>query len=163
MESISRCIYPAYSSAIPNKAIKVVNQINFDYIWKKKMHYIKRTEMTKEYKDGGLQAIDFDSINGTLKMNWLKSSLNNKSFWYHLSREIFKKLGGIDFLLKCDFNIHELPVKLSLFHQQVLLYWKLLYNHNSLRTTHQYGTIDILLLKTSRCITRSGWIKISGL
>lgn len=33
-------------------------------------------------------------------------------------------------MLKCDFNIQKLPVKLSLFHQQVLLYWNLLYNHN---------------------------------
>lgn len=36
LESISRCIYPAYSLAIPNRAIKKVNQINFDYIWRKK-------------------------------------------------------------------------------------------------------------------------------
>lgn len=130
MESISRCIYPAYSLAISNRAIKKVNQINFDYIWKKKMHYVKRMEMTKKYKDGGLQAIDFDSINGTLKINWLKSFLNNNSFWYRIAREIFKKLGGIDFLLKCDFIIQKLPIKLSLFHQQVMLYWKLLYNQN---------------------------------
>ncbi len=108
------------------------------------MHYIQRTEITKEYKDGGRQAIDFDLINGTLKMNWLKSFLNNNSFWYHIPREIFNNLGGIQFLFKCDFNIQKLPVKLSLFHQQVLLYWKLLYNHNITRTTHRYGTIDAL-------------------
>ena len=36
MESISRCIYPVYSLAMPNKAIKKVNQMNFDYVWKKK-------------------------------------------------------------------------------------------------------------------------------
>uniref|UniRef100_A0A1A8L6V8 Reverse transcriptase domain-containing protein n=1 Tax=Nothobranchius pienaari TaxID=704102 RepID=A0A1A8L6V8_9TELE len=130
MESISRCIYPAYSLTIPNRAIKKINQINFDYIWRKKMHYIKRAEMTKEYKDGGLQAIDFEIMDGTLKINWLKSFFNNKSFWYHIPREIFKKFGGIDLLLKCDFNIKKLPIKLSQFHQQVLLYWKLLYNHN---------------------------------
>uniref|UniRef100_A0A1A8EWE2 Reverse transcriptase domain-containing protein n=1 Tax=Nothobranchius korthausae TaxID=1143690 RepID=A0A1A8EWE2_9TELE len=130
MESISRCIYPAYSMTIPNRAIKKINQINFDYIWRKKMHYIKRAEMTKEYKDGGLQGIDFEIMDGTLKINWLKSFFNNKSFWYHIPREIFKKFGGIELLLKCDFNIKKLPIKLSRFHQQVLLYWKLLYNHN---------------------------------
>ncbi|XP_049904321.1 uncharacterized protein LOC126392755 isoform X1 [Epinephelus moara] len=36
----------------------------------------------------------------------------------------------MDFLLRCDFCITKLPVKLSKFHQQVLLYWKLIYSHN---------------------------------
>ncbi len=39
-------------------------------------------------------------------------------------------MGGIDFLLRCDFECSSLPVKLSAFHQQVLLYWKLIYSHN---------------------------------
>ncbi|KAF7650888.1 hypothetical protein LDENG_00119260 [Lucifuga dentata] len=130
LESLSRCIYPAYSLSIPNRAIKKINQVNFDYIWKKKTHYIRRVEMIKDFKDGGLQAIDFDFIHGTLKINWLKGFLNNNNLWYHIPREIFNKVGGIELLLKCDFTIQKLPIKLSSFHQQVLLYWKLLYNHN---------------------------------
>lgn len=87
--------------------------------------------MIKQYKDGGLQAIDFDSINGTLKINWLKSLLNNNNFLFKKKKkELFKKLGGIEFLLSCDFTVQRLPVKLSQFHQQVLLYWKILYKHN---------------------------------
>ncbi len=44
--------------------------------------------MIKQYKDGGLQAIDFDYINGTLKINWLKSFLNNPKLWFHIPRVI---------------------------------------------------------------------------
>jgi len=83
--------------------------------------------MTKDYKDGGLQAIDFD---GTLKINWLKSFLNHNNFWFHIPRELFKKLEGIEFLLNCDFTVQRLPIKSSKFLQQVLLYWKIFYNHN---------------------------------
>jgi len=72
------------------------------------MLYIRRTEMTEAYKDGGLQAADTDSIK--LKINWLKSFLHNKSFWYRFPRKIFQKLAGIKFLLKCDFNILKPPV-----------------------------------------------------
>ncbi len=36
--------------------------------------------------------------------------------------KVFRNLGGIDFLLRCDFDISKLPVKLSAFHQQVLHY-----------------------------------------
>ena len=60
MESLARCIYLAYSMAIPNKYIKTINQLNFNFIWKNRVHYIKKTEIIKDYKDGGLQAIDFE-------------------------------------------------------------------------------------------------------
>jgi len=39
-------------------------------------------------------------------------------------------MGGIDFLLCCDYDLYKLPVKLSDFHQQVLLYWNLMFKHN---------------------------------
>jgi len=48
MESISRLIYSAYTIANSNRAIKKINQVNFGYIWRKKTHYIRRVEMTKD-------------------------------------------------------------------------------------------------------------------
>lgn len=131
MESLATCIYPAYSLAVSNRAIKIINQINFDYIWRKKVHYIKKGIIIKDFENGGLQAIDFDCINGTLKINWLKSFLmNGNSFWFTVPRGIFKSIGGIDFLLHCDFSIPKLPIILSSYHKQVLLYWKLIFKHN---------------------------------
>ena len=120
-----------FSLSIPNKATKTINTLNFDYIWKRKPHYLKKATIVKDYEDGGLQAIDFDCINGTLKIKWLRCFLaNSNSFWYCVLRELFKKIGGIDLLLRCDFDIPKLPLKLSAFHSQVLLFWKLLYKHN---------------------------------
>ncbi len=55
---------------------------------------------------------------------------NTESFWYAVPSALFRKLGGIRFLLKCDFDLPKLPVKLSAFHQQVLLCWKLANTHN---------------------------------
>uniref|UniRef100_A0A3Q3ASU9 Reverse transcriptase domain-containing protein n=1 Tax=Kryptolebias marmoratus TaxID=37003 RepID=A0A3Q3ASU9_KRYMA len=136
MESLSRCIYPAYSMAIPNKHIKAINQLNFNFIWKNRVHYLKKANMVKDFKDGGLQAIDFECLNAVLKVNWLKSFLmNENSIWYCLPRGLFKKIGGIDFVLRCDFGADRLPIKLSAFHKQVLLCWKLMYAHNF--TPHQ--------------------------
>ncbi len=87
MESLSRGIYPAYSLSISNKAIETINKVNFDYIWKKKSHYLKKATLVKNYEDGGLQALDFDCINGTLKIKWLRSFVaNNNSFWIQNDR-----------------------------------------------------------------------------
>ncbi len=37
---------------------------------------------------------------------------------------------SFEFLIKCDFELSKLPLKLSAFHQQVLLSWKLAFSHN---------------------------------
>uniref|UniRef100_A0A3B3IJR3 Reverse transcriptase domain-containing protein n=1 Tax=Oryzias latipes TaxID=8090 RepID=A0A3B3IJR3_ORYLA len=131
IESISRFIYPTYSIGVPKQAIKSINQVNFNFIWKRKTHYVKQGTLTKKYEDGGLQAIDFNSLNGTLKINWLKSFIRNQnSIWFIVPNKIFSSLGGIQFLLSCDFDNKKLPIQLSSFHQQVLMYWKLIYKHN---------------------------------
>ena len=131
MECISQFIYPAYSLSIPKDAIKAINQTHFNYIWKGKTHYIKKGTMIQEYEDGGVKAIDHECINGTVKINWLRQFLQQpKQFWFHIPSEIFSKLGGIEFLLRCDYDLNKLSCKFSSFHQQVLLYWRLIYRHN---------------------------------
>ncbi len=60
IECSSRCIYPAYSKAVPNKLIKSINQINLIFIWRCRLHYMNKSSMIKDIKDGGLRVIDFD-------------------------------------------------------------------------------------------------------
>lgn len=54
--------------------------------------------------------MDFSVVNSALKLKWLNSCILHK-----------------DSLLRCDCDAYKLPVKLSDFHQQVLLYWNLIY------------------------------------
>ena len=67
MESLSRAIYPAFSLEISDKMIKLINSMNFKFIWKNKCQYIRRADMDKNIEEGGLNAIDFSVINGVLK------------------------------------------------------------------------------------------------
>lgn len=131
MDSLFRFIYPAYSLPVSNKMIKTINKLNFNFIWRNKNHYIRKEDLIKTYEGGGGNAIDFEVMNGILKLKWLKFFLNNNlSVWSYIPNLVFNKIGGLDFLLQCDFEMSKLPVKLSNFHKQVLLYWKLLFNHN---------------------------------
>ncbi|XP_013880610.1 uncharacterized protein LOC106529676 [Austrofundulus limnaeus] len=70
-------------------------------------------------------------MNGVLKLRWLQSFLKyGDVVWFVVPTFVFKKVGGIEFLLKCDFEISKLPLQLSTFHQQVLLQWKMMFKHN---------------------------------
>lgn len=64
------------------------------------------------------------------------------------------KLGGLHFLLTCNFNVTKLPLKLSKFHQQALLAWKLCYSHNL--SPHKAIIWDISVRKKS--IFKQKWI-----
>ncbi len=118
VESLSGFIYPCFSLAVSAKKIKAINKLHFDFIWKMKSHYIRKSDMIKDYEVGGLKTIDFDIImKRVIKLNWLQSFINNESsFWFQILTAIFKKYAGISFLLQCDFEMSKLPIKLSAFH-----------------------------------------------
>lgn len=83
------------------------------------------------YENGGLNFLDFTTLNNTFKINWIKSYLKNPtSIWNIFPHHIFSNLGGFNFLLLCNYNIDKVPVKLSAFHRQTLLAWALIYKHN---------------------------------
>lgn len=151
MESLSRLIYPSYCLPVSDNMMKKINQNHYNFIWKNKYHYIRKNDIVKSLQDGGLNVIDFESMNGTIKLKWLQSFLKNSNgFWFSFPKMIFESVGGIDFLLKCDFDISKLPLKLADFHKQALQYWKMLYKHNfSPHTTSIWNNRYILINRKS--------------
>ncbi len=79
----------------------------------------------------GLNFLDFTTLNNTFKINWARNFLKNPtSIWNFIPHYIFSQFGGLSFILSCNYNVGKLPVKLSVFHKQVLLAWALIYKHN---------------------------------
>lgn len=156
-ELISRLTYPAYSLPLSAKNIKEVNTLIFNLIWKNK--HIKKADMIKNYEQGGIKAIDFETVNGVLKLSWLQSFLRcSEDIWFSLPRFIFKKLGGIYLLLKCDFTVNKLSVKLLAFHQQVLFYWKMIYKHN-FSPHHIPLWNNRVILRRRKSVFMEGWME----
>lgn len=130
-EGISRLSYVAQFLFVDKSTCKMIDVMLLRFLWKNKSHYIRKSVVLNSYKKGGLDFIDFNSLSNTLKMNWLKRFLHNQSsIWNVIPRYIFAQLGGIDFLLLCNYSISKLPIKLSNYHQQMLLAWGLIYKHN---------------------------------
>ncbi len=69
---------------------------------------------TNEY--GGLNFLDFSSLNNTFEINWIRSFLcNPNSICNFIPNYFFSKLGGLPFLLICNYNI---AINLSTFYKQ---------------------------------------------
>lgn len=82
------------------------------------------------YNNGGLNFLEFSTLNNTFKVNWIRCYLKDPtSVWNFISHHIFSYL-GLKFVLLCNYNIDRIPVSLSNFQKQTLLAWSLIYKHN---------------------------------
>lgn len=55
--------------------------------------------MIKDYEEGELKVMDFDIMNGIIKLKCLQLLINNESsYWFKNSTSC----GGIKFLLQCE-------------------------------------------------------------
>lgn len=95
--------------------------------------------------------LNFTDLNEVFKIKWIIKYIKNKdTVWHIFPNFIFNSLGGINFLLKCNFSVDKIPIKLASFHKQALLAWQLVYKHNF--TPHRYfmwNNRDILYKKKS--------------
>lgn len=158
-EGISRLTYVALSIHLDNQTIKNIDRLLFDFIWKNRTHYIKKSVVMNDYEHGGLNFLDFATLNNTFKINWARHFLKNPvSIWNFIPHHIFSRFGGLKFILSCNYNVDKLPVKLSAFHRQVFLSWSLIYKHNF--SPHKYiiwNNRDILFKNKSLFLER--WVQ----
>uniref|UniRef100_A0A9J8BAW3 Reverse transcriptase domain-containing protein n=1 Tax=Cyprinus carpio carpio TaxID=630221 RepID=A0A9J8BAW3_CYPCA len=130
-EGISRLSYAAQSISVDKHTCKLIDSMLTKFLWKNKIHYIKKSVILNTHDKGGLNFIDFSSLNSNFQINWIRQYLKNSSaIWNIIPRFIFSHVGGLEFLLMCNYKIEKLPVKLSKFYQQVLATWNLIYKHN---------------------------------
>lgn len=103
-----------YCEEIINKA----NTVIFQFMWRNKTHYIRRSQLVKEYDKGGIKAPEFESM--VVPITPRGSTFQGLCL---------KNIGGLDFILKWDFEVNRIPIKLSNFHKQIH-FWKMMFTHN---------------------------------
>ncbi len=153
VEGVSRFIYPALSLFVQDSTCKKIYDLFIKFVWRNK-HHLRNEILQGPINEGGFILLDVFDLNYTFKVKLLRNGLlKSDSIWYFISYNIFKKVGGLHFLLLCDYSVNKLPVALSNFHQHALKTWKLCYVHNF--STHKvilwnnaYITIKSLYLQS---------------
>ncbi len=103
----------------------------------------------------GLEVLNFTDLNEVFKIKWIIEYIKNKdTVWHIFPNFIFNSLGGIHFLLKRNFSVDKIPIKLASFHKQALLAWQLVYKHNFTPHWHfPWNNRDILFKKNLSLIS----------
>lgn len=136
-EGLSRLTYTAIPLDVNKQTTAAIDKILYNFVWKNKIHYIKKSTLMNSHENGGFNFLDFSTLNNTFKINWIRQLIRNPtSIWNFIPNYIFSKVSGLNFLLLCSYNIGKLPTKLANFHKQILLSWSLVYKHNF--TPHRY-------------------------
>ncbi len=96
-EGISRPTYIASTIDLNNKSVNTIDQTLLNFLWKNRVHYMRKSVVVNSLKRGGLDFLDFSTLNNTRKINWLKFCLTKSSLWNFIPNFILNQLGGLSF------------------------------------------------------------------
>ncbi|KAL9960119.1 hypothetical protein ACROYT_G033528 [Oculina patagonica] len=123
--ALSKLVYNTSMLSFPYSFVKTVNQTIKSFIWGKTAK-IKHTTMIGPKEKGGLNMPDFDIVNNSLKVTWIKR-LNDSphdASWSHIPLAYLNKVGG-RFLFECNYELKSLKVNIPLdFYKEALEAWQ---------------------------------------
>ncbi len=125
VEGLSRLFFPGLSLFVQDSTGKDINRLLVNFCWKINT-ILKKKVLAGKKSEGGFEMLDYVDMNNTFEINWIKKCvINPDSICFFIPHNIFKMVGGLDFILSGNFLPSKLPIKLSKFHEQALLAWKL--------------------------------------
>ena len=90
------------------------------FVWGSKFQRVKHSTMIADYTEGGLRMPDMKCTYQSLRLPWI-GRLVDKNTWSFYPNKIFKKFGGLLFLLKCNYNANTLT-NIPTFYREILTY-----------------------------------------
>ena len=140
---ISKFIHPL---AITDSSKLVLDKIQTEinkFIWSYKPPKVKHTVITGSTWQSGLGSIDVKSKYKALKMPWIHRIIQGKG-WNDIILEYFEPMGGIEFLLRCNYDTDYLEW-IPKFYKEMLDYFKSIryvYDGENIIWNNKYITVD---------------------
>ncbi len=83
-EGISRPVYVSMSMEAPKNDVKDLGMILYDFIWKRKTHYLQKYIWNNSKEFGGLELLHFTDLNEIFKIKWIIEYIKNKDTVWHI-------------------------------------------------------------------------------
>ena len=119
---ISKFIHPMSIVDMSDETVKKIQSQLNQYIWSYKPAKVKHTVLVGDMNEAGLRSIDVKCKRKALIVNWFMRFRNGRG-WQDVIREKFEKIGGLDFLLNCDYDTKYLSF-LPKFYRNFLDYFQ---------------------------------------
>ena len=116
--------------------MEIVKTKSFKFLWKNKKDKIKRSGLYQDLDNGGIRVIP----------RLLRTSDNSN--WCIIPKHSFKGMGGLNFLLRCNYDMN--------YFNDLPLFYKILEFLNELKTLYSYDQKQELILFTNKDILVDG-------
>ena len=129
--AISKLVYNSSVLTPPKDFAQKVNERIFKFIWNYKPDKIKRNTLIRPLCKGGLNMVNFEMLEKSLKAAWVKRLADSpdNSNWKSAFLESTKAVGGT-LILQCNYNFKNLlRLDLPQFYKDVLETWQTLQSH----------------------------------
>ena len=119
---IPKLLYVSTILETPQEIIKQMERMLYKFLWKGP-DKVTRLSVINSLENGGLNLTDLETQIKALRLSWIPRVLDERVgpwksyFEFHL-----KKYGG-SLLLKCDYDVRDLNLRLNGFYQQLLSWW----------------------------------------
>ena len=157
---ISQIIYSVSNIEVPDTIAGTLKKKLFNFIWKKKKDKIKRAVLYQDLEKGGLRMTDVDVMFKALRLAWIPRLLNaGDKNWCSVPNHYFRKQGGLNFLLKCNYDTKDLP-QLPAFYKNILKFFqelKILYGYDQASDVVLYNDKEIRVDK--KPVYLSNWME----
>ena len=88
--------------------------------WKNKKDKIKRAVIYQLPKEGGLHFINFATMVNSLRLAWISKFLSDTNdSWKAIPNYYFSDYGGLQFLLKCNYNVNFINKNIPIFYREL--------------------------------------------
>ena len=126
-----KLIYNTSVLVIPEHYVKEINNLTFNFIWEGKPAKINKKTIISDIKHGGLKMLDFEIMDKTLKIAWIKRLTDHDdAAWKIIPEFAATDYGGLSFLIECQYDVKYLFLdNLPPFYHTLLKYWQE-YNHD---------------------------------
>ena len=144
---LSQLVFSAPNLVVPQGIADMVKTKSFRFIWRNKKDKIKRSGLYQDLDTGGIRMTDVTIMFKVLKLAWIPRLMtSDKKNWGIIPNHFFKKMGGLNFLLRCNYDT-------KYFNDLLVFYKKILQFFNDLRILHVYDQQqDIILLNNKEIL-----------
>lgn len=103
---VSNLTYTMSNIDVDDKRLNDAQKILNAFVWNNKPNKVKHSTFISDYDEGGAKMIDLICMKKALRLPWLgRISDSNNTKWSSVIRSYLDKYGGLNFLLRCNFDV----------------------------------------------------------
>ena len=122
---VSQLIYAASMLSVLTSVMKNVQTELFNFLWKNKKDKIKRLVMYQPLVEGGVNIVNFPAVVKSLRLAWISRFLSkSQDSWKAIPNHYLSIHGGLQFLLKCNYNADDINNNLPTFYRELLQFFQ---------------------------------------